>query len=78
MNSRYEFYYPTEEIFKKKLLRLLSFYDNKEFDPNQIDTFIKLVLSKNITVRPFTNYVIRYLFEENCMEKMIDHIEELK
>jgi hypothetical protein len=78
MNSSYEFYYPNDEIFRKKLLRLLSFYGETDFDSNSIDKFIELVLEKNITVRPFTNYVIRYLFDENCIDKMIENIDQLK
>ena len=38
---------------------------------------IGLAMAKQITLRPFTTYSLRYLFEEDCIGKMIEHIEEL-
>lgn len=61
-----------------KLNVLSSFYGNNfEHDAFKIDTFVNLVLNKNITLRPFTNYVIRHLFEEYVLNKLIDNINEL-
>ena len=30
---------------------------------------------KDLTLRPFSNYIIRYLFDENYFDKMIENIE---
>lgn len=76
MSGKFKYYYPTGEHFIAKLKQLLSFYDT-EFDINKINKFINLIINKNITLRPFTNYVIRYLFEDNVLDKLIDNINEL-
>lgn len=75
MSSKFEFYYPTIEIFRKKLYRFLSFHTT--YDETKAEQFLQLVIKKNVTVRPFVNYVIRYLFESNCLDKMIENIGEL-
>jgi hypothetical protein len=76
MNSKFEFYYPTKEQFVGKLDRFLTIKDNiNEAKKNE---FIDLVMKKsNLTLRPFSNYIIRYLFDEDYLDKMIEHIEEL-
>jgi len=76
MSSKFKYYYPTGEHFIMKLNKLLSFY-NTEFDTDKINKFINLIIDKNITLRPFTNYIIRYLFEENVLDKLIDNVNEL-
>jgi hypothetical protein len=30
-----------------------------------------------ITLRPFTTYIIRYLFDDNCLDKLLENINEL-
>ena len=32
---------------------------------------------KNITLRQFTTFIIRYLFDDKCLDKMIENINEL-
>lgn len=76
MSSKFEFYFPTSEIFKKKLQRFLSFHST--YDESKAEEFVQLVAKQGITVRPFVNYVIRYLFEPDCLDLMIKNIEELK
>lgn len=75
MSAKYEFHYPDRNIFEKKLERFLSFHESH--DKEKAKEFVDLVIEKNITVRPFVNYVIRYLFDENHLENMIAHIDEL-
>jgi predicted AAA+ superfamily ATPase len=75
MSAKYEFHYPDRNIFEKKLERFLSFHES--YDKEKAKEFVDLVIEKNITVRPFVNYVIRYLFDENHLENMIAHIDEL-
>lgn len=76
MSGKFKYHYPTREHFIVKLDKLLSFYDTP-FDNDKIDHFIDLVTDKNITLRPFTNYIIRYLFEDNVLDKLIENINEL-
>ena len=49
----------------------LSFYDNVDMD--KVNEFLYLILKspKVITLRPFSNYIIRYLFTENYLDNMI-------
>jgi AAA+ superfamily predicted ATPase len=76
MNSKFEFYYPSEEQFINKLDRFLTIKENINEDKR--NEFINLVIKKpNLTLRPFSNYVIRYLFDEDYMDKMITNISEL-
>ena len=72
----YDFIIPTIDIFRGKLERLLSFHETIDNDKKEL--FLELVVSKKITVRPFVNYVIRYLFDDNCLDNMIKNIDELK
>jgi hypothetical protein len=77
MSSKFHFGYPNKEIFRGKLDRLMSFYDT--YDKNLAEHFLDLVVQiPNLTVRPFVNFVIRHMFDENCLNVMIENIECLK
>ena len=77
MNRQFEFSYPTREIFSDKFDILLKI--KTDVDSNKKNTFIDLVCNvKNLTLRPFTSYVIRYMFYENYLDQMINHIFELE
>ncbi len=76
LNSKFEFYYPNREQFVCKLNRFLTIKD--DVDEDKKNKFIDLVMTKeNLTLRPFSNYVIRYLFEEEYLTKMIENINDL-
>jgi hypothetical protein len=75
MSSKFQFYFPTIEIFRGKLQRLLTFYE--KYDIDKAEKLLELVMKKKITVRPFVNYVVRYLFDEHCLDAMIRNIDEL-
>jgi AAA+ superfamily predicted ATPase len=81
MSAKFEFHYPTIEDFKHKLCRFLSYWPN--VDEEKINTFMNLLNERNskaeikLTLRPFANYVIRYLFDENCLDQMIENMDEL-
>lgn len=76
ISCKFYFDYPLKEHFNEKLKQLLSFHES--YDETLASQFIDLVAKKNITLRPFTNYVIRYLFDENFLQLMIEHIDELQ
>ncbi|AYV82507.1 MAG: AAA family ATPase [Hyperionvirus sp.] len=75
MSAKFKFDYPTRDMFKVKLLRLLQHTVNK--DQAKIDEYVDMIAEKNISMRPFISYSIRYLFDENPLEKMIANIDEL-
>jgi len=85
MNGRFEFHLPEIEDFEKKLRLLLKFHEGGEGLPSdqEIAAFMALLATrietaKNpITLRPFTAFAIRYLFEANCLSLMTENIAEL-
>ena len=82
MSAKFEFFMPTMEHFRTKLDRCLTLYppDWRQENAPKIAQFLKLVEDGyvgKLTLRPFSNYVIRYLFDTNCMDHMITNISEL-
>jgi len=80
ISASFEYTYPDTNVLKLKLLKLLSYYKNdfNEEESNKINQIINIVYSKNISVRPFTSYIIRYMFDENYLDSLLLHIDELK
>ena len=75
---KFEFHYPTREYFAQKLAVLFSGKTLTDDDREKIPSFLDLVMKKKeITIRPFTTYVIRYMFEEDFMDQLIKNIQEL-
>lgn len=80
ISGKYKFDYPNSEMFRNKLMKLLSVTSinfEDEVVKENIDKFIGLVTGNNITLRPFTAYCIRYLFDKNSILKMIENIQDL-
>ena len=78
ISGKYKFDYPNSEMFRDKINKLLSVTKiNIEENREKIDHFISLVIDKNITLRPFTSYCIRHLFNENCIDDLIQNIGDL-
>lgn len=79
MNCKFHFDYPNHNHFLAKLNRLLSYHEH--IDDAKKEQFMTLFneknKDKNITLRPFTTFIIRYLFDDNCLDQMIDNIDEL-
>jgi AAA+ superfamily predicted ATPase len=81
MNSKFSFDYPENKDFINKLNRLLTFLPviDQEKKNKFINLFFEKITSENkITLRPFTSYIIRYLFDSDCLDKLIENIDELK
>ena len=90
LSGKFMFDYPSAEQFEKKLDRFLTFWNNidqtKPSDPNYLTKkkeFLNLINEHNyrakqkLTLRPYSNYIIRYLFEKNHMDLMIQNIDLL-
>lgn len=78
MAAKLEFFMPTRQIFAEKLQVLFGQKTLVDSDKEQIMEFLDLVeKKKDLTLRPFTNYVIRYLFEDDYLDQLIDNIDEL-
>lgn len=81
MCGRFKFDYPHRDMYLQKLERLLSYHTHDpSHDPKdpRIKTFVDLVVSKGVTMRPFVNYTIRYMFEDNFLDELIAHVQELE
>lgn len=77
MVGKFHFNYPTHEDFANKFERFLSLKTEKP-NQKQVDKFITKVTSiKGLTLRPFTNYVIRYFFQPNYMDLLLSKFHEL-
>lgn len=70
----FEFGMPTRDMYVSKFRSLLPAPET--LDESKMDMFIDLVDGK-VTLRPFVNYVIRYLFDEDYLDAMIANIKEL-
>lgn len=78
LSGKFKFDVPDDDGFTKKIDRLLTCKKIDEIDLEKKKRFISLVSKKeSVTLRPFTNYVIRYLFDEDYLDKMIENIDEL-
>lgn len=76
ISGKYKFYYPTFEMFRAKLLKLGAIAP-KPLDEEKINEFISMIVNTNITLRPFTSYCLRYLFNENNLDDMIQNIKTI-
>ncbi len=61
----------TNENKTEKFTELITNLNEK------IESFLDLVSDKNLTLRPFTSYCIRYIFNENCLDDMIENVTDL-
>jgi len=75
MSQIFEFQKPNRKIFEDKLKKLLSFHVT--YDEEKFNIFINMILKKDITLRPFTNYIIRYMFHKDFLDLMIKNIDML-
>ena len=76
MSACFKFDLPGREMYEKKLDAFLSHYGETSVDLDKKNAFLDLVVGK-VTLRPFVNYIIRYLFEDGYIDKMIENIHEL-
>lgn len=74
--GKFKFDYPCANMLKDKLNKL-SIVSPEPLNPEKIDKFISLIVDKQITLRPFTSYCLRYLFKKNALDKMIEDVSVL-
>ncbi len=74
MSCRLRFSGPTREMMEQKFKSLLP--DPATLDQTKLDALLDRVRDK-VTMRPFVNYVIRYLFDDDYLDKMIENLDEL-
>jgi AAA+ superfamily predicted ATPase len=78
----FQFNYPDSEMLREKLIRLIDVLPEEyqcytENKMEKIDEFISLFsMRENVSLKEFTNYCIKYLFEKNNLDKMIEKFEK--
>lgn len=63
-------------MFRAKLLKLGAI-SPKPLHEEKVNLFISLISDKNIKLRPFTSYCLRYLFNENSLDDIIQNVNDL-
>jgi hypothetical protein len=84
MNDKLEFYYPTLDDFIGKLRILLKFHEKKGTPVSEESiTEFSITLNermknkeKPVTMRTFTAFILRYLFEDNCLIHIAQKIKD--
>jgi SpoVK/Ycf46/Vps4 family AAA+-type ATPase len=67
---------PTRDAVSAKVNKILSFYEIN--DINKVNKFIDLIVEKKLgNIRKLVHYMIKYLFDENYLDKMIENIDKL-
>lgn len=74
MSATFKFEMPTRDMYEKKLTSLVPEKDH--LTSNKVKEFIDRIDGK-VTLRPFTSYVIRYMFEEDFLDKLVQNSDEL-
>lgn len=75
MNAKFEFSNPTRDMYKTKLTKLFS--QKEDVDETKLTLYVDAVTAKGVSLRALVRYTIRYMFDENYMENLLDNIYEL-
>lgn len=76
MSACFRFTMPTREMYTDKLKSIFKEMPHSADHDEKCSMLIDHVVGK-ITLRPFVSYVIRYLFDDNYLDKMLENINEL-
>ena len=78
LHAKFEFVFPKREEYLSKFSLLTSILD-RLVDKKKCDKFIdEVVKMESITLRPFTNYVKRYLFMKDFEEQLLNNLDYLR
>jgi hypothetical protein len=75
MNGKFKFEAPTRDMFEQKLKKIFTY--KTDIDTDKMNKYLDLVDGKNISLRQFTKYTIRYLFDDEYLDNMIKNINDL-
>ncbi|KAJ3038535.1 hypothetical protein HDV00_000540 [Rhizophlyctis rosea] len=75
MSRTFGFGMPTREMFEEKLRGLLGIVGCVPKE-EEVEGFLEELMGKGVTLRPFVNYVIRYLFDEDVMGLSRENLAE--
>jgi len=77
MSEKFEFHYPCREDFKNKFSIFIK--NKSNINQKKVDKFLDKVSNiQQLTLRPFVVYVIRYIFEKDYIDLLIQNIKTLE
>lgn len=71
MAGRFKFDYPTEQMYRQKLLDILV--PGTLFEQADFDTLIEKAKENKVTMRPFISHAVRFLFDKNPIKSMLEN-----
>ena len=81
MTDRLEFFHPTKEFYINKLAMFMTYHPQGTILPESMEQFYTLIQDKvvpaKVSLRVFSAFVSRYVFDPKCLEIMSQHIEDL-
>jgi hypothetical protein len=81
MTNKFEFTHPDRTHYIQKLLRYLTYYQPAQIDQPKyfriVDLIDEYLVPRKISLRSFSAFVVRYLFEDNFLDAMINNFPEL-
>lgn len=75
MSHKFSFANPSREMYKSKMEQLFSFH--RSYDEKLAEEFLDKVCKQNppMSMRPFINYILIYLFDDNFLEKLCERLK---
>lgn len=76
MNHTFVFENPTREMYEKKMIQLFAYH--KTYDQDLADKFLDKICEKcpPMSMRPFINHILMYLFENDFLNLLILKLDE--
>jgi len=79
MSQKFEFFYPNAAMFEQQLRRLLQYWEGKLGDnaDTKISKIVEAAVSKKVTMRPFSTWVIRWMFKNDPLDVLLANLHQL-
>lgn len=81
MTDKFRFVHSSLEHYQGKLEKFLTYYTPDKIDKVKLQRLLDLVetriVPRHVSLRTFSAYVARYLFDENFLDAMADHLGDL-
>ena len=71
MSAIFNFKKPTREMFQERFNQILPHFISDKNTSIIFDTAV----DKTLTMRPFTNFIVRYMWNDSPIQKMIENLK---
>eukprot|EP01113_Clastostelium_recurvatum_P045035 TRINITY_DN7680_c0_g1_i1.p4 TRINITY_DN7680_c0_g1~~TRINITY_DN7680_c0_g1_i1.p4 ORF type:complete len:127 (+),score=25.28 TRINITY_DN7680_c0_g1_i1:951-1331(+) len=75
MSVKFRFEKPNKAMLQQKFELLMTYHAS--YDRELADKFLDDVVAKGISFRPFTAHVIRHLFFDDAIKRMMEHFDQM-